>query len=211
MAKKYTDHLCRSYADAIVFFDSNIEVLEENIRRKNMEGGDTKELTRAKERVQHAREGVTRMLSDRVQSMQAGVVAPDVVLERLGMIKQDVEGEWAKTIDMAIALIVKQRERLTNTDRGRRSLQKLLGTERRKAKNMYMACEMLEAKNIELRKAMAPLISEREKMLQLHAAHHCAQQECMGCPFEGYCHAQNVDKEYLPQRRADMAEKLKDM
>lgn len=211
MAKKYTDHLCRSYADAIVFFDSNIEVLEENIKRKITDSGAVKELVRARERVVHAREGVTRMLSDRVQSMQAGAVAPDVALERLGMMKQDVEGTWAETIDMAIALIVKQRERLTNTDRGRRSLQKLLGTERKKANNMYKTCRMLEENNTELRKAVAPLISEREKMMQLHAAHHCKDKACTGCPFEGYCHAQNVDKEYLPQRRADMAEKLKDM
>lgn len=211
MAKKYTDHLCRSYADAIVFFDSNIEVLEENIERKKMDSGAVKELVRARERVVHAREGVTRMLSDRVQSMQAGAVAPDVVLERLGMIKQDVEGTWAETIDMAIALIVKQRERLTNTDRGRRSLQKLLGAERKKANNMYKACRMLEENNTELRKALAPMISEREKMMQLHAAHHCKDKACTGCPFEQYCHAQNVDDEYLPQRRADMAEKLKDM
>lgn len=186
--KMKQDLLCKNYAEAIAFFEKNMETLDEQIRRRQQEKRDASDLEKAQKRLCFAREGVSRMLSDRAQALNAAEIDVSEVLGELAAMQND-------TGNKAIALIVRQRERLTNTDRGRRALQRKMGKIKYHMRVLEARYNEAVRNNDQLRQALAPMISEREGMMLEHAKHHCKVNACEGCPFEKHCLDDSVSSE----------------
>lgn len=197
--------LCVAYVDAMAFFTHNMEVLEERIQEKKRSGKDPAEIVKAKTRLRFAKEGVSRMLSERVQALTAGPMDNAEVLADLAALKTRArDADEQKALDNAMNLIVQQREKLTNTDRGRRALQKQLGRYKRQAKLLGKEACALKENNLELCEMLGPMIAERQSMIIAHAVHHCEAMKCIKCPFEKYCCDDSVDEETQKRRRDNM-------
>lgn len=204
--KVKTDELCRYYVDAMAFFMHNVDVLEETAQRKRREGKDSGNEEKAARRILCAKEGVQRMLSDRAKALEC-VIDPAETLAGLAELKTRArDKDEDAVLNNAIALIVRQREKLTNADRGRRALQKQLGKVKRQKELLGKEACALKENNLELRQALAPLISEREKLLTTMAQYHCAHEKCQGCPFEKHCHDEQVSTE----ARTEMQQRMRD-
>lgn len=193
------DYLKQQYLDGMAFFAQNIRVLEDAAYRKRHAGDDegAEKNEEAVRRLQLAREGLQRMLSDQCKLVEGGITDSDKVLAELGMMRTG-DRHHDKVIERAMGLIVAQRATLTNADRGRRALQKQLGKARARAE-----------KSDELRKCVEALTKERERTLLGHAAHHCQDTLCSACPFEGYCRQEGIDVATQDMRMDGMYNRLR--
>jgi hypothetical protein len=73
--KLITDDICKYYLDGMALFAHNMEVLEEHAQRMRAEGKDPYKDEHAIRRLQVAKEGLRRMLSDRVKVLEGGPCA----------------------------------------------------------------------------------------------------------------------------------------
>lgn len=196
MSKKQLDTLCKYYAEGIALCVHNAETLEEYIARKRAEGKDPAQEEKAVRRLMASKEGLQRMLSDRALALKGGAQDPAKVLEDLAAMKTRARDKGEEdALSNALALIVRQREKLTNTDRGRRALQKKLGKEKRQVLLLGKEAAALRQNNTDLRKVVGPMISDRERLLREHAKHHCLDGMCAGCPFENACWSPDASQE----------------
>ena len=203
------DPLCRQYADAMGFFERNALMLDERIKELKAQDGDTAELMQAKQRLMCAKEGAGRMLSDRMVSMDSAVVDPDSTLLALSKMQAGMQdGEERKQISNAITLIVRQRERLTNTDRGRRALQRKLGEQKKVNGQLSRENENMQTWGRNLVATTQNMIDERAKMLDDHAKHHCEERMCNGCPYNKFCCDPKTAQEIRERRWMEMHKKL---
>lgn len=209
MSKKQLDTLCKFYAEGMAFCMHNVEVLEKHAARKRAEGKDPTQEEAAVRRMMACKEGLQRMLSDRVTSMRHDSVDADGVLDMLEHALQgteDAEAACTKARDM----ITHMREKLTNADRGRRALQKKMGQYKKEAKAWRMRALVAEERVMELSDVTGKMAAERTGMIMDHAEHHCLlEYNCKGCPFEKYCHAEDADEQTCEQRMADREASLK--
>lgn len=209
MGKKQLDTLCRYYAEGIALCVHNIGVLEEHIVRKRTEGKDPAQEEKAVRRLMASKEGLQRMLSDRMRSLGAGKVDVDRTLEHLELLKREMQGN-EHALDELETLIITMREKLTNVDRGRRELQKKMGQYKKEAKAWRMRALVAEERVMELSDVTGKMAAERTGMIMDHAEHHCLlEYNCKGCPFEKYCHAEDADEQTCEQRMADREASLK--
>lgn len=209
MSKKQLDTLCKFYAEGMAFCMHNVEVLEKHAARKRAEGKDPTQEEAAVRRMMACKEGLQRMLSDRMRSLGAGKVDVERALEHLELLKREMQGN-EHALDEMETLIITLREKLTNTDRGRRELQKKMGQYKKEAKAWRMRALTAEERMAEMSRITGQMAAERTGMIMDHAEHHCLlEYNCKGCPFEKYCHAEDADAQTCEQRMADREASLK--
>lgn len=187
--KLKTDELCKYYLDGMAFFVHNMEVLEEHAQRMRAEGKDPYKDEHAIRRLQAAKEGLQRMLSDRVKALEGGTMDEEEIMVRLAEWRMEDETR-DQVLNSAITLIVRQREKLTNADRGRRALQKKMGYYKRQAHLLGKEAAKLKENNEQLRVATAQMVRDRTNILLDHALHHHADGDnphCEGCPMQPKC------------------------
>jgi hypothetical protein len=187
--KLKTDELCKYYLDGMAFFVHNMEVLEEHAKRMRAEGKDPYKDEHAIRRLQAAKEGLQRMLSDRVKALEGGTMDEEEIMVRLAEWRMEDETR-DQVLNSAITLIVRQREKLTNADRGRRALQKQLGYYKRQAHLLGKEAAKLKENNEQLRVATAQMVRDRTNILMDHALHHHVDGDnphCEGCPMQPKC------------------------
>lgn len=193
--KAKTDELCRYYVDAMAFFTHNMEVLNENAARKMREGKDPAKEQEAIKRLTCAKEGVQRMMSDRVAALGMKCMDMAEVIGDLVALKNVLHEANHAAVDNAVNMLVRQREKLTNTDRGRRALQKQMGKFKRQANLLGKEACALKENNEALRKALAPMMEERASLLMDSADLHCEMRRCKGCPFDKKCNDPGMTEE----------------
>lgn len=188
------DELVMYYLDGMAFMTHNMQVLEQMVQHKRAEGHDPYNEEKAIRRLMCAKEGIQRMLSDRVKSLESKCKDEEEIMVRLAEWRMEDETR-DDVINNAITLIVRQREKLTNVDRGRRALQKKLGEYKKQAHLLGKTAAALKENNEQLRVATAQMVRDRTNILLDHAVHHHVDGDnphCEGCPMQPKC-AESAD------------------